>query len=150
MKPKSPYFKNFAKRVIASLQKTGQPRAEPVKTAQSPVTEIQNLALSVRQPYAEQIMRGTKVIEYRSVPTHIRGRVYIYASSTPGNLSLFQKMNAEPGDFPMRVLVGTVEIVDCKGKDKDYEWYLARPMRLVKQTKPDNQPQPVWFIPFKE
>jgi hypothetical protein len=31
-------------------------------------------ALSVRQPYADQIMRGTKRIEYRSRPTKVRGR----------------------------------------------------------------------------
>src|SRR4051795_5225478 len=103
MKPKSPYFKNFAKRMIAALQ-TSQP-AQPAQTLKNPAAEIQNLALSVRQPYAEQIMRGTKVIEYRSVPTHVRGRVYIYASSTPGHISLFQKMNAHPDDFHMRALV---------------------------------------------
>lgn len=150
MKPKSPYFKNFAKRMMASLQ-TSQPAVvQAASVLQSPVDKIQNLALSVRQPYAEQIMRGTKIIEYRSVPTHIRGRVYIYASSTPGHFNLFQKMNAEPDDFPIRALVGTVEIVNCKGKDNDYEWTLARPMRLVKPIKPDNQPQPVWFHPFAE
>ncbi|MBK8128074.1 MAG: ASCH domain-containing protein [bacterium] len=37
-------------------------------------------ALSVRQPYAEQIMRGEKQFEYRNQITHKRGRVYIYAS----------------------------------------------------------------------
>src|SRR4051812_3124884 len=39
------------------------------------------LALSIRQPYAELIMRGIKRIEYRSRPTRIIGeRFYIYAS----------------------------------------------------------------------
>jgi len=38
-------------------------------------------ALSIRQPYAELILRGIKRIEYRSKPTHIIGeRFYIYAS----------------------------------------------------------------------
>ena len=37
-------------------------------------------ALSIRQPHAEAIMRGVKMIEYRSRATRIRGRVYIYAS----------------------------------------------------------------------
>ena len=36
-------------------------------------------ALSVRQPYAELILRGEKKIEYRSKPTNIRERVYLYA-----------------------------------------------------------------------
>jgi len=37
--------------------------------------EIQNRALSLRQPYAEQVLRGEKKIEYRSILTRIRGRV---------------------------------------------------------------------------
>lgn len=46
--------------------------------------KTQNRALSVRQPFAEQIMCGTKKIEYRSMPTKLRGRVYIYAAKHPG------------------------------------------------------------------
>lgn len=46
------------------------------------------LALSIRQPWAELILRGIKTIEYRSRPTRIIGqRFYIYASrskTTPG------------------------------------------------------------------
>jgi hypothetical protein len=39
------------------------------------------LALSVRQPFAELILRGIKTIEYRSRPTKILGeRFHIYAS----------------------------------------------------------------------
>jgi hypothetical protein len=38
-------------------------------------------ALSIRQPYAELILRGIKRIEYRTRPTRIIGeRFYIYAS----------------------------------------------------------------------
>ncbi len=38
-------------------------------------------ALSIRQPYAELILRGLKTIEYRSRPTRIIGeRFYIYAA----------------------------------------------------------------------
>ena len=45
----------------------------------------QRRALSIRQPYAEQILRGTKEIEYRSVKTNIRERIYIYASLSMGD-----------------------------------------------------------------
>lgn len=39
------------------------------------------LTLSVRQPYAELILRGVKTVEYRSRPTRRVGeRFYIYAS----------------------------------------------------------------------
>jgi predicted transcriptional regulator len=38
-------------------------------------------AISIRQPYAELILRGIKPIEFRSRPTRIIGeRFYIYAS----------------------------------------------------------------------
>jgi hypothetical protein len=41
-------------------------------------------ALSIRQPYAELILRGIKRIEYRSRPTRIVGeRFHIYASKKP-------------------------------------------------------------------
>ena len=105
-------------------------------------------ALSVRQPYAEMILRGTKKIEYRSVRTHIRERVYIYASTKPGDSEDFSKLRCEPGDLPTGVLVGTVEFVDCTGADGDFEWCLAHPKRLAKRLKPKNQPQPIWFRPF--
>lgn len=111
--------------------------------------KLQNLALSVRQPFAEQIMRGTKKIEYRSVKTNIRGRVYIYASLTP-RIDAYEKMKVEPGAFPAGVIIGTVEIVDCLEKGGEYHWILANPQRLKKLVKPKSQPQPVWFKPFKE
>lgn len=42
-------------------------------------------AISVRQPYVEMILRGIKKSEYRSQLTHIRERVYLYASLKPGD-----------------------------------------------------------------
>ena len=108
-----------------------------------------NRALSVRQPFAERIMLGIKKIEYRSIPTNIRGRVYVYASKTPA-LEVYKKMKKEPSDFPVGVLVGTVEIIDCKEKPDEYHWKLANPKRLKKPIKPDKHPQPVWFKPFKK
>src|SRR5688572_21152433 len=42
-------------------------------------------ALSIRQPWAELILRGIKTIEYRSRPTRIVGeRFWIYASKGAG------------------------------------------------------------------
>jgi len=111
---------------------------------------VQNRALSIRQPYVEQIMRGTKVVEYRGMLTHIRGRVYIYASLTPGPDYEFSEMSAKPGDFQTGAIVGTVEIIDCTGVPGDYEWHLARPIRLDKPVKPKSHPQPSWFIPFEK
>lgn len=111
--------------------------------------KIQNRALSVRQPFAEQIISGKKKIEYRSKVTNIRGRVYIYASKTP-KLEAYGKMKVEPGTFPVGVLIGTVEIVDCKESQGEYHWILANPKRLKTLIAPEGHPQPVWFKPFKE
>lgn len=105
-------------------------------------------ALSIRQPYAEQILRGTKKIEYRSFLTHIRERIYIYASLTPGHSNDWEEMKMKPGDLPTGVLVGTVEITDCTGEPGDHEWHLGKPERLVRNLKPKKHPQPSWFYPF--
>lgn len=40
-------------------------------------------AISIRQPFVELILRGLKKREYRSKPTNIRERVYLYASLKP-------------------------------------------------------------------
>lgn len=94
-------------------------------------------ALSIRQPYAEQILRATKRVEFRSVPTRIIDeRVYVYASLT-----------AEPGGehLPRGVLVGTVEIARCSKRAGQYRWHLRRPNRLRRPLRPRNHPQPVRF-----
>jgi ASCH domain len=105
-------------------------------------------ALSIRQPYAEQILRGTKRFEYRSRPTTIRDRAYIYASRKSGPAQEFDRMRMKPGDLVTGVLVGTVEIIDCSGKPGDYKWHLARPRRLKHPVRPSKHPQPAWFNPF--
>src|SRR3954466_10018261 len=41
-------------------------------------------ALSIRQPWAELILRGVKTVEYRSRPTHVVGqRFWLYAARGP-------------------------------------------------------------------
>jgi hypothetical protein len=57
-------------------------------------------------------------------------------------------MHMQPGDLPVCVLVGTVEISDCTGRPGDYQWHLTKPDRLTRPLKPKKHPQPVWFYPF--
>lgn len=79
--------------------------------------------LSVRQPYASQIVEGSKRIEYRPFRTNYRGRVYIQASG--------KHKTMETG-----VVLGSVEIVDCiKRGVKDFEWILKNPVKLSRPLK---------------
>jgi ASCH domain len=105
-------------------------------------------ALSIRRPYAEQILRGTKKIEYRTRPTSISERAYIYGSLRPRDPRDFESTRLEPGDLPTGVLVGTVKIVDRTGRPGDYKWHLKRPRRLRRKIRPREHPQPAWFNPF--
>lgn len=118
------------------------------------------LALSIKQPFAEAILRGIKSFEERDLGLNIRGRVYIYASMTPPKQGVqaqqadryYDDMNAKSGDFPVGVLVGTVEIFDCEGgpKPAKFRWCLRAPERLPEPIKPENRAQPIWFRPFKD
>ncbi len=105
-------------------------------------------ALSIQQPFAELIMVGKKKFEYRSIPTNIRERIYVYASKKSGPEKRWKESGYERGSLPTGVLVGTVEVVGCEGNSGEYEWKLARPKRAKRMVKPKNQPQPVWFRPF--
>jgi superfamily II DNA or RNA helicase len=101
-------------------------------------------ALSIRQPWADQVVRGEKTVEYRSQPTSIRERVYIYATQAkpePG-------VSDDGADLPLGMIVGTVEIAGCEGDDGDFQWLLSNPTRLPEPLPPQEQPQPVWFYPF--
>ncbi len=64
-------------------------------------------ALSIRQPYVEEILRGIKKIEYRSRATRkIDERFYIYASQKPaeGQERRFRKLGCKFEDLPSGVI----------------------------------------------
>lgn len=105
-------------------------------------------ALSIRQPFAEQILSGKKKCEYRGTQTKIRERVYVYASKSPARRREWKETGFEPGQLPTGVIVGSVEIAGCEWRSSRYEWKLARPKRLKRRLTPKNKPQPVWFHPF--
>jgi hypothetical protein len=126
------------------------------------------IALGIRQPWAELILRGIKTIEVRSLPTSIRGPIYVYASKriadTEPARAAATRHKVDVDVLPRGVLVGTVEIVDCrvcipsdseaaclpsellKGKQG---WRLANPQRLETPLKVRFLPYGVWFYPFK-
>lgn len=53
-------------------------RKEPLRKVANPPDQLER-AISIRQPYVERILVGPKTREFRSRPTRIRGRVYLYA-----------------------------------------------------------------------
>jgi hypothetical protein len=105
-------------------------------------------ALSVRQPYLELILAGRKTIEYRSRATHVRERVYLYASQIPGPAEAFADADLNWDELPRGLLLGSVEIVGCSRGQEFYEWQLMRPRRLKSPLKPKRRPQPMFFYPF--
>jgi hypothetical protein len=106
-------------------------------------------ALSIRQPYAELILRGIKTIEYRSRPTKIVGeRFYIYAARKWAGVNGELLPGVEPGDLPTGLIVGTAMITRCVRQNGHFEWHLADVKRMRKPRKPKGLPQPVWFRPF--
>lgn len=134
------------------------------------------LALSIRQPYAELILRGIKTAEVRSRATRIIGRrFYLYASKGSGvrgqgsgnakawsrDLSLGKdlpewmiELAAQVGMIdpeellPTGVIVGSAVIEKVSRADEMYRWHLADVRRAKKFRRPNRQPQPVWFEPF--
>ncbi|HEX7840571.1 MAG TPA: ASCH domain-containing protein [Kofleriaceae bacterium] len=121
-------------------------------------------ALSVRQPWAELILRGRKIIECRSRPTRVQERVWIYAARGVVHLTpIYPRTDPriDAAGLPRGVLVGSVEIVNsrplrrsdrkaaCLEVDFDgYAWILAHPKRLAVPMKPVRHPQPTFFYPF--
>lgn len=113
----------------------------------------QVLAISVRQPYAESIIRGEKVIEYRTIHTHVRGTVYVYAAKAMEDTPIFTAYQIAKEEVHFGKIIGTVEIVHSEQSlefPEWYEWHLENPKRLEEPLSPINQPLPVfWYPKFK-
>ena len=107
-------------------------------------------ALSIRQPLIELILTGKKTWEFRSRTTHIRERVYLYASKALAQVEGFDPMKAAA--LPRGVIVGSVEIIDVlPDEDGDLDgqwgWELARPRRYRVPLQPQGIPQPGFWHP---
>lgn len=143
------------RRAPASAGDAARPEAEP------------ELALSIRQPWAELIMRGIKTIEVRPLLTHKRARVHIYAGQKRAHPDDEARVKRDYGldveALPRGVLVGSVDIVDCRrvrpsdsaaaafaigARDSSFGWRLANPKRAKRLLVPKGQPQPMFFRPF--
>ena len=86
-------------------------------------------ALSLKQPWADLIVQGKKIIETRKWRTNFRGEFYIHASTS------FDKKNCESFGIKNPVtgaLIGKVELVNVKEYknkkefDEDYRKHFAK------------------------
>ena len=106
-------------------------------------------AISIRQPYAEQILRRLKRVECRSRSTRIRERAWIYASERPADdPTAWRSVRKKPGELPTGVIVGSAVIVNVRGRaNRDFAYKLAAPKRVSNPKRPWNQPRPVFWRP---
>lgn len=100
-----------------------------------------DLALSVRQPYADLIVDGVKTFEFRSRRTHTRGRVLIYSART--------RVEAGAEGRLTGLILGSVVIVDCEWHDdvEAWAWALRRPRRFAVPLVACGMPMPMFWKP---
>jgi hypothetical protein len=114
------------------------------------------LALSIRQPWADLILRAGKDIENRSWSTRVRGRILIHAAqgmrlgdwreatafaqrAVPG---LPDSLIEEPQALARGGIIGSVEIVDCVAHSES-PWYMGQIGFVLRD------PRPLPFTPWK-
>lgn len=128
----------------------------------------ERIALGIRQPWAELILRGIKTIEVRSLPTRVRGPIYLYTSrkiaDIPAAQAAIEQHDLNRDAFDCGLIVGSVNIIDsrpcvpaderaacvpAKLLDGRQAWILANPVRLETPLRPRFLPYGVWFYPFR-
>ncbi|MEX0718724.1 MAG: ASCH domain-containing protein [Planctomycetaceae bacterium] len=126
------------------------------------------IALGVRQPWAELILRGVKTIEVRTVDTRQRGTIYLYASKKftdhPAAQAATEAHSLDLESLPRGMLVGTVDLVATRACEPDdaaracvrrgdvigrIGWRLENPHRLPEPLPVRFLPYGVWFYPFR-
>lgn len=126
------------------------------------------LALGVRQPWAELILRGVKTLEVRSRKTQIRGAIYLYASRQSSNLLAAREAASRQGvdvaRLPRGMIVGSVEICGCRPAEptdaaaaqvaaellwEQQVWHLTNPVRFEPPVPISMPPYGIWFYPFR-
>ena len=126
------------------------------------------IALGVRQPWVELILRGAKTIEVRSQDTRVRGTIYLYASKKlaeiPAARDAACRHELDCDSLPTGLLVGSVEIAETRpavARDESaacvpatmlkhhFAWELRNPQRFLRPVPVRFLPYGVWFYPFR-
>ena len=85
---------------------------------------MQLKALSIKQPYVDQIILGEKTVEYRTWNTKYRGDILICSTAKPLNQGLYKN------GFALCV----VELYKIVETETWYEWHLKN-VRRIKPIK---------------
>ncbi|KRM09907.1 ASCH domain-containing protein [Paucilactobacillus suebicus] len=88
------------------------------------------LALSIKNPYAMQIIYGDKKIEYRTWPPKNVKEFLLVSSSTPSNVDFGLGL---PNGYALAI-VEITSVSDRKNRDGNYEWHV-RPKMPIKPFK---------------
>lgn len=93
--------------------------------------------LTIRQPWAELIVRGIKTIENRGRDTKYRGPVLIHAAKKVDyEYDLLSKVKVVPSDPAVGGVIGICQLVDVVQESDDrffngpFGWVLRKPKRL--------------------
>ncbi len=130
--------------------------------------DLSQIALSIQQPWAELILQGIKTLEIRAMPTRIRGPVYLYTSRQfsrlPSAREAVSSYNLERTSLPRGVIVGTVNILDCRPAVPNdsgmacvpadviagnFSWILGNAKRSPQLWSVTCAPFGPWFYPFQ-
>jgi hypothetical protein len=87
--------------------------------------------LIIKQPWVDEILAGTKRIEYRTRPTKITGRIGLIASGGSGQV------------------LGEVNLTGCRPSKKcpgEFEWLLSNPLRYGKAKTINQRPGCVIWV----
>ena len=126
------------------------------------------IALGIRQPWVELILRGIKTLEVRSFPTPKRGTIYLYASKTLADSEAAREAVETHGldidTLPTGLLCGSVELTDSRpATDADamsscvpkslltnaFVWTLKDPRRFETPQTVRFLPYGIWFYPYR-
>ncbi len=87
--------------------------------------------LSIKQPWAELILRGKKKIELRKWNTKFRGKFLIHSSKIPDKRAM-EKFGFE--DLPCGFIVGKAELVNVKEYKDSEEFKKDKNLHLADES----------------
>ena len=88
-------------------------------------------ALSMKQPWAEHILRGKKKIEIRKWNTHFRGTFLIHSSKVP-DVKNMKKFGFEK--LPNGFIVGKADLIDVKKYKNDRDFIKDKSLHLATRS----------------